>query len=207
LKPNIIIVDDDRLIRETYQSILSAYGYVVEVAGDLPMTERLLKRSTPDYILLDLMMKPKSGWEILESVQNNKIWREIPIIIFSGKVVYAHEIRRYGEQVIGYIRKPTRLPIIIKEISRISLHQKEILSLVEKASSVGFSVEEISEFKNLFFSIPVLESFIDTLLRNFNSFRGEGITSDLDQDSEMKDLLLWIEEKKKRLANFIDRIR
>jgi DNA-binding response OmpR family regulator len=200
-------VDDDRLIRETYQSILSAYGYVVEVAGDLPMTERLLRRSTPDYILLDLMMKPKSGWEILESIQNNIMWQKVPIIIFSGKVVYAHEIRRYGERVIGYIRKPTRLPIIIKEISRISSHQKEILLLVEKASKVGFSAEEISEFKNLFFSVPVLESFTDTLLGNFNSFRGEGITSDLGQDSEMKDLLLWINERKARLSDFTDRIR
>lgn len=199
-------MDDDKLIRETYQSVLTTAGYMVEVAEDLPATERKLKSFVPDYLLLDLMMKPKSGWEILEYIRGKSSWQEIPIIIFSGKVVYAHEIRRYGEQVIGYIRKPTRLPEIIQEITRVSSCQKETHSFVEKASVVHFSDQELIEFRNLLLNIPALYLLSSALQSNFKVYVEDGNQSDQVHDPEMHTLHLWIEEKRRRREELMNRI-
>jgi len=128
------------------------------LSEDLPTTELNLKRSVPDYLLLDLIMKPKSGWEILEQIRQNPTWQKVPIILFSGKVVYAHEIRRYGSQVVGYIKKPTRLPDIIKEISRVSSCQNDTLAILEKARVTRLSEEELGELHHLLLSIPDLDS-------------------------------------------------
>ena len=198
-------MDDDKLIRETYQSVLTTAGYEVEVSEDLPTTERILKHFIPDFLLLDLMMKPKSGWEILDHIRENPSWQDIPIIIFSGKVVYAHEIRRYGEQVIGYIRKPTRLPEIITEINRVSSCQKETQSLGKKASIIHFSDQELVEFRNLLLNNPVLDLLASALQRNFRTYLEEGNQSDQVHDPEMETLHLWIEEKRRRLERFMGR--
>jgi DNA-binding response OmpR family regulator len=200
----LLIVDDDKLIRETYQSVLSASGYDVDVAEDLPTTERILKRSAPDYLLLDLIMKPKSGWEILEQVRQNPTWQKVPVILFSGKVVYAHEIRRYGSQVVGYIRKPTRLPDIIREISRVSSCRNDNLITIEKAKESKFSDEELAEFGNLLLNIPVLDLLTVALQQNFRYYAGKGKDSGQVQDPEAEALFTWIEEKKMRCKNSLN---
>ncbi|HWQ67383.1 MAG TPA: response regulator [Methanospirillum sp.] len=202
----LLIVDDDKLIRETYQSVLSVSGYDVGVAGDLPTTERLLKGSIPDYLLLDLIMKPKNGWQILEEIRQNPTWQKIPIIIFSGKVVYAHEIQRYGSQVVGYIRKPTRLPDIIKEFSRVSSCQIDALAAMEKARDSGLSEEEIVELQNLLLTIPVLDLLSLALQQNFRNYAGEGKNLGLIQDPDVESLRTWLEGKKTRCTHLTELI-
>jgi DNA-binding response OmpR family regulator len=202
----LLIVDDDVLIREIYQSVLSASGYLVDVAGDLPTTEWMLQQLIPDYLLLDLMMRPKSGWEILMHLKQNQKSQNLPVILFSGKVVYAHEIRRYGEEVIGYIRKPTRLPDIIQEIARVSSCQNDTLVTVEKAASAGFSNKELIEFSDLLLNIPVLDKLVAALQQNFRYYGEEGKDSGPEPDPEMEALLFWIEEKKMRRKVCMERL-
>jgi CheY-like chemotaxis protein len=206
IEVKLLIVDDDKLIRETYQSVLSAAGYNVNVAEDLPTTERVLKQSAPDFLLLDLMMKPKNGWEILDHIRQNPNWQQIPIILFSGKVVFAHEIRRYGDQVVGYIRKPTRLPDIIKEISRVSSCLNNSRAILEKAEVTGMSDEEQKDLGNLLVTIPVLDMLVLALQQNFRYYTGEGKGPFQTQDPEVEILLTWIEEKKMRCKACIERI-
>ena len=207
MKLKLLIVDDDTLIRETYQSALSIAGYDVDVAGDLPTIERILKHSSPDYLLLDLMMKPKSGWEILEHLKQNPGSQNIPIIIFSGKAIFVHEIRRYGGQVIGYIRKPARLPDIIREISRVSSCQKEALLFRQKAVSSGFSDEDLNECISLTLNIPVLDKLTFALQQNFKYYAGDGKNSGQVLDPDLKELLSWIEEKKVSYEKLTKRIK
>ncbi len=206
MKLKLLIVDDDVLIRELYLSILTMAGYEVEVSGDLPTTQRILKRSIPDFLLLDLMMKPINGWEILEQIRENSSWQEIPIIIFSGKVLYAHEIRRYGEKVVGYIKKPTRLPEIIIEIDRILSCQEDTRSLIEKAATLQFSDQELFEIRNLRLNIPVLDLFISEIQQNFRIYLEGGNQSNKIHDPEIEMLHVWIEEKRRRLDVLIDGI-
>jgi CheY-like chemotaxis protein len=202
----LLIVDDDALIRETYQSVLSASGYLVDAAGDLPMIERMLKLSVPDYLLLDLMMRPKSGWDILEYLKQNPKSQNIPIILFSGKVIYPHEIRRYGEQVVGYIKKPTRLPHIISEIARVSSSRNEISEIKKKAATAGFSDEELTEFTSLLLNIPALDKLYTTFKENFSDYAVIGKDSGQVPDTEMDVLLSWIDGKKMRCKEFLDKI-
>jgi CheY-like chemotaxis protein len=103
----LLIVDDNTLIRETYQSVLSVSGYDVGVAEDLLTTERILKRSTPDYLLLDLMMKPNSGGEILEKDKAEYgMAHEIHNLFFPGKLCMSKRFKVWGARLSGMLENP-----------------------------------------------------------------------------------------------------
>jgi CheY-like chemotaxis protein len=65
----VLIVDDDRAIRETLRAALEEEGYAVVEAGDgLRALEILRAHSTPHMVLLDLRMPVMDGIDVLRTV-------------------------------------------------------------------------------------------------------------------------------------------
>lgn len=63
----LLIVEDESILRETYQLILSTQPYLCDVASDGKEALELCKVKSYDLILLDLMMPIMDGVEFLES--------------------------------------------------------------------------------------------------------------------------------------------
>jgi DNA-binding response OmpR family regulator len=66
----ILIVEDEPILRETYQLILSSQPYLCDVACDGKEALELCKNKNYDLILLDLMMPIMNGVEFLENYTN-----------------------------------------------------------------------------------------------------------------------------------------
>ena len=62
----ILLVEDEPVLRETYQIILSTQPYICDVATDGKMALELCAKNDYDLILLDLMMPIMNGVEFLE---------------------------------------------------------------------------------------------------------------------------------------------
>ena len=104
--PVVLIVDDDERLREYVRVNLEMEGYFVREAGNAEEGLRVLDESTPDLVLLDVMMPEVDGWEMLRRVQERHGVGSIPVIMFSGKVdeQAASEAASRGAQ--GFIGKP-----------------------------------------------------------------------------------------------------
>ena len=104
--PVVLIVDDDPRLREYVRVNLEMEGYTVREAGDGEEGLQVLEESTPDLVLLDVMMPGVDGWEMLRRVQERHGVGTIPVIMFSGKVdePAAEEAAKRGAQ--GFIGKP-----------------------------------------------------------------------------------------------------
>jgi excisionase family DNA binding protein len=104
--PTILIVDDDPRLREYVRVNLEMDGYAVREAGSAEEGLNVLEESTPDLVLLDVMMPEMDGWEMLRRVQERHGVGTIPVIMFSGKVdeQEAPEATLRGAQ--GFIGKP-----------------------------------------------------------------------------------------------------
>ncbi len=102
----VLIVDDDERLREYVRVNLEMEGYFVREAGNAEEGLRVLDESTPDLVLLDVMMPEVDGWEMLRRVQERHGVGSIPVIMFSGKVdeQAASEAASRGAQ--GFIGKP-----------------------------------------------------------------------------------------------------
>lgn len=70
---NVILVEDDAMIRELYTTVLISTEYNVETAVNSDELFKKLQSFHPDYILLDLMLPGVSGIEILKELRANPI--------------------------------------------------------------------------------------------------------------------------------------
>ena len=104
--PVVLIVDDDERLREYVRVNLEMEGYSVREAGNAEEGLTVLEESTPDLVLLDVMMPEVDGWEMLRRVQERHGVGAIPVIMFSGKTEEETEGEAASRGAQGFIGKP-----------------------------------------------------------------------------------------------------
>jgi len=99
----VLVVEDDRDIREGLVDLLGDYGYTVRGASNgREALELLGGASLPGIILLDLMMPVMDGWQFMEEVSGRRELAGIPICIITA----GDSKNTRGPSVVSVIRKP-----------------------------------------------------------------------------------------------------
>lgn len=80
----VLLVDDDPPTRLVYHEILTRMNLDVSEAIDGVKAVEKLSQSTPDVIILDLLLPRKSGLEVLDYVYNAPHLQDTRVIIFSA---------------------------------------------------------------------------------------------------------------------------
>jgi two-component system chemotaxis response regulator CheY len=116
----ILVVDDDRDIREAMADALEAEGYRVATASDGLDALRWL-RSQPDgarasLILLDLMMPNMDGVEFRREQARDPRLQSIPVILLSADMSVGEKAR--AMQAAGYVTKPVELDVLLDVIQQ-----------------------------------------------------------------------------------------
>lgn len=115
---NVLIVEDDALIRELYRTTLVEFGYRVEVAGDSKETFAKIPKFHPDVILLDIMLPDQSGLDILKDLrtkpEHHSQDTKVVLLTNLAQKNLADTAIEYGAD--GYIIKADILPRDLDEI-------------------------------------------------------------------------------------------
>ena len=111
---NILIIDDHDSIRFILGNILGKSYNVTTKEDGLLGLKYLSAGNIPDLILLDMSMPRLNGLEFLSVLRSSGFFREIPVLIVSGKdnEKYVEQCTKLGAS--GYITKPFN-PITLKE--------------------------------------------------------------------------------------------
>jgi len=132
IKNTILIIDDDPLMLGALSSILSPL-YHIKAARDGVTGLVLANKYDIDLILLDIVMKNMSGYEVLEALKTNENTKDIPVIFITGKEGSGEEAKALSCGVVDYIRKP-----IVPEIVtlRVGVHMQLItqMRIIERFS-------------------------------------------------------------------------
>jgi len=80
----ILIVEDDKFLRELIAKKLLKEGYEVEEAIDGEDGVRKTKEVMPDLILLDLILPGIDGFEVLKRIKEDEKTASIPVVILSN---------------------------------------------------------------------------------------------------------------------------
>lgn len=78
----ILIAEDERMLGDMLHFELSTHGPSVELARNGEEALASIKRQRPDVLLLDLLMPKKSGYDVLQSLNESNI--DIPVVILSN---------------------------------------------------------------------------------------------------------------------------
>jgi DNA-binding response OmpR family regulator len=70
----------------------------------------------PHLIILDLLMHPISGWDILHWLRANHLTPHIPVLVASALVLLTEQMQGFEEGAIEYIPKPTQPSIIVERV-------------------------------------------------------------------------------------------
>ena len=124
MNETILIVDDSAFIEEGLVAILKRKGYTTLSANSGDACLEIVKTTTPDIIILDILMEPMDGWETLNRLKANPATAGIPVLMFSAKKISPSEVLEHRKNIDGFVTKPVNSVQLINSIQRIFNRRK-----------------------------------------------------------------------------------
>jgi len=102
----ILVVDDERDIRDLVAGVLSDEGYICRTAGDSATALAMVDERRPSLVLLDVWLhgSPMDGLEVLEAIKLRE--PDLPVIIFSGHGNIDTAVAAVARGAVDFIEKP-----------------------------------------------------------------------------------------------------
>ena len=116
---HILIVDDDREIRDLAALILEGAGYQVGTAGSGFGALDAVSGRTYDLILLDVNMPDMDGWETLRLLKSDDHARRLPVVMFTVKNEVRDKVHAMQDGAVDFITKPFAYDELLGRISHI----------------------------------------------------------------------------------------
>ncbi len=106
--PHLLIVDDDRVIRQTLARYLTNNGYRVTTAGHAAAARKRLEGLTFDLIILDVMMPGETGFELAKAIRSGAAGPtpELPILMLTARSDLSDRLTGLEIGADDYLPKP-----------------------------------------------------------------------------------------------------
>jgi CheY-like chemotaxis protein len=117
----ILIVDDDEDDRLLFEEAISNIEPSIQVElakNGLELFELMKKETVPAVIFLDLNMPGKTGKECLAEIRKHKVWKKIPVVIYSTSANRYDILDTYKGGANLYLIKPTSFSELIRMIRK-----------------------------------------------------------------------------------------
>jgi two-component system phosphate regulon sensor histidine kinase PhoR len=103
-KPKILVVDDQKVIREGCREVLTLEGFEVVLAENGEQGLEMIEKVHFDVVLLDLMMPGISGFDVLSHIK--ALHPDTSIIVITGYATVEHSIEAMKNGAFDFIPKP-----------------------------------------------------------------------------------------------------
>lgn len=100
----VLVVDDDPIVGESFNRVLTGKGYAVITAANGEEALAKLKAEQYDLVYTDLRMPGMDGLEVAERVKAKQPWT--PVVIVTGYASRTSEERAYAAGVSDFLSKP-----------------------------------------------------------------------------------------------------
>ncbi len=149
---DILIVDDERDIRELVGDILRDDGHVPRLAGTSDEAMAEINREAPELLILDIWLKDSKmdGIDILKSVKRDN--PEVPIVIISGHGNIEIAVAAIKQGAYDFIEKPfniDQLMVVIGRAMETSRLRRENSSLRRQETTTAEMIGSSAAFKGL----------------------------------------------------------
>ena len=110
----ILVIEDDRALREGLVLNFELHGYRVEAAADGEEGMRMAFDLRPDLIVLDIMLPGWSGLDILAELRDRH--QDVPVLILSARGSTDHKVEGLNIGADDYLAKPFELPELLARV-------------------------------------------------------------------------------------------
>jgi two-component system response regulator PilR (NtrC family) len=165
MKSRVLIVDDEKAIRESVSLVLSEEGYETEIASDGSEALRLLGEKDFDVLITDLKMPGMDGIDLIK--KSLKICPQTAVIIITAHASVESAIEALRIGAFDYILKPFDFDDLILKVRRLINHKE--LALENQA--LRKEVDEKYNFSNIIGQSPEMQE-VFTLIKKVSSTKG-----------------------------------
>lgn len=112
----IVLVEDDRLMREELEEILRRTGYQVETLTTFADTAEQLLALSPDLVLLDLNLPGASGFAVCRELKQKSA---LPVLVLTSRDQLRDELQALELGADEYLTKPCRRERLLARIANV----------------------------------------------------------------------------------------
>jgi two-component system response regulator MprA len=110
----ILVVDDDRAVREALDRALGLEGYEVELAGDGAEALAAVERHEPDAVVLDVLMPGVDGLEVCRLLRRSH--NRVPILMLTVRDALGDRVEGLDAGADDYLGKPFELEELLARV-------------------------------------------------------------------------------------------
>lgn len=110
----ILLIEDDREIQSTLQTVLEGAGYKVSVASNGADGQKMIQIEKPQLVITDMMMPRMGGFPVLEFLKT--VENPPKVIMITANEGGRH--KAYAEMlgVVDYLRKPFAMDVMLEAV-------------------------------------------------------------------------------------------
>jgi HAMP domain-containing protein/CheY-like chemotaxis protein/signal transduction histidine kinase len=119
----LLVIEDNDRERASIVELLAHDDIEIEGVGTGKQALEMLRSRSFDCCVVDLRLPDMSGFELLETVQSDATLREIPIVVFTGKVLEEKEEARLRQVAKSIVLKDVQSPERLLDETALFLHR------------------------------------------------------------------------------------
>jgi two-component system response regulator MprA len=111
----ILVVDDERAVRESLRRALELEGYEIELAEDgRQALERLAREDQPDAVILDVLMPGVDGLEVCRTLRSQG--SRLPVLMLTARTQVEDRVEGLDAGADDYLTKPFALEELLARV-------------------------------------------------------------------------------------------
>lgn len=124
----ILVVDDEKLIRDVVREYLEVESYEVVEASDGDKVNDILSKDNIDLIIMDIMMPHKDGFQTVKELRKNY---NVPIIMLSARGEEYDKLIGFDLGIDDYVTKPFSPKELVARVKAILKRKKEYDNIIK----------------------------------------------------------------------------
>ncbi len=113
-RPHVLVVDDDRAVRESLRRSLEFNGYQVSLAGDGAEALAGISSVRPDAVVMDVMMPRLDGIEATRALRG--VGNDVPILVLTARDAVGDRVEGLDAGADDYLTKPFALEELLARL-------------------------------------------------------------------------------------------
>lgn len=185
--PKILIIDDERAIRNTLKEILEYEKYKVDEAEDGAKGLKMIEENHYDVVILDIKMPKMDGIEVLDkAVANNP---DLPFIMISGHGTLETAVDCVKKGAYDYLQKPP-------DLNRLLITVRNALDKSSLITETKVLKRKVSKSRDIIGDSPAITKILETIERVAPTDARVLVTGENGTGKEL--VARWIHEKSNR---------
>jgi DNA-binding response OmpR family regulator len=115
----ILVIEDDRDIRELLDIELRAAGFDTTFARDGVTATTVARKETPDLVVLDLGLPGGDGFIVMDRLKALNSLEHVPVVVVTARTTPQARTRAVAGGAVAFFEKPFDADELIAEVSRI----------------------------------------------------------------------------------------